>query len=1059
MVRQVLRKGLGFVTAALLAAALPIGAQAQTGTVSGTVTDEVTGAPLSTVQIYIMGSPRNTLSSATGTFTLTDIPAGTHTVIAQRIGYQEVRQGNVVVAGGQTVTITLRMAPTVLALQEIVATGLVDPVEGVRSPITVARVSRENMPVPVTGSAVQNLQGQIAGVSIARGSGAPGSSAQIMLRSATSLGSGTPLIVVDGVILGAGSIDIESMDIQSIEVVKGASAASLYGSRAADGVIAITTNRGSSLVMGTTQFTARTEMGYQSAFSTEPPPQHHQYRLTADGRSYADANGNPTTRAGRTVEQSNTSRQFMDKPYPDPLFDNLNNVFQGGSFQQHTFTIAQNTPETNFAISLNRNVTGGVLPTSEGYQRNSFRVNLDHRFRDNFSISASSYHARSAADDAPIAFGQLYGVAPDIDLRAKDPETGLFLQYPDPGENLENPLWIDQLRTNDEYVARTLASGTLRWDPSSWLSVQGTASYDRRDERTLVFWPVGYITSTATIDVDGNGRMVRGSALSDTWNAEAQASVRRDFGPLNGRATVRGLFERSTSDNLSGTSEVLSIVDITSFEAAPLSAQTVTSGHSQIRASGYLVDTALDYDGKYVGTFLVRRDGSSLFGPEERWQTYYRVAGTWRLGQESWFNLPGVTEFKLSAARGTAGGRPPFAAQYEVWELANGIPTKDQLGNSALKPSLTTENEVSLDVVFNNRYSVDLTYAQQRSADQIHDAPLLAYMGYSSQYQNGGAINGTTIELSLQGQLVQRPSFGWTSTLVFDRSTSVIDEWPFTCTVPAWRNRCAGRGVLEIWGFRWVDNFENLRNHDDGGIYAAGRENEFDINDDGLMVWVGAGNTYKSGVGPDGLAGTADDLWGGTTTINGLPYAWGMPFRERREGRDFRPMIGDATHANIGFINSFNFGAFSVHTQLQGKIGGDAINSQHQTLVNNPPNRAPMMDQFGKEEALKKPIGYFSQLYNGAQGSTYFVEDGSYMKVRLVSLNYRVPQNRLAQLGLGSMGITSMQLGLIGRDLHTFTGFRGFDPEQGLELAGGTQAAASAYPPARTFTAEVQVTF
>lgn len=1046
----------GMVVLAIVAASPGLVA-AQVGQLSGTVTNEDTGAPIPSAQISIVGTTLGVVSGADGSYTIQGIPAGNYTVLYQRIGLSQVNVPDVTITAGQTTVQNVTMRQQPLQIAEIVTTGLVDPVEGNRSPITVGRVSRESMPVPVAGSALQNLQGQIAGVSMARPSGAPGASAQIMLRSATSLGEGTPLIVVDGVILGAGSIDVEAMDIESIEVVKGAAAASLYGSRAADGVIAITTNRGSGLAMGTTQFTARTELGFQSAFSADPPPQHHQFKMTADGTSYADINGNPVGRDGRIVEFANQARQFLDKPYPDPLYDNLNNVFKGGSFQQHTFTIAQNTASTNFAISLNRNVTGGVIPETDGYSRNSFRINLDHRFLDNMSLSVSSYHARSTNNEANVTFSQLYGVAPDVDLRRRD-ENGFFIQHPDPGESLENPLWLNQVRDEVTTVARTLASATVRWDPASWISVQGSASYDRRDARNSDYFPIGFPTTTA-LDGEGDGFLNLSSDLSDTWNAEAQVSLRRQLGELGTRVTARGLFERQTTEALSASAASLNVAGVKSLRAVLVENQRHTSSLTEVRANGFLVDAALDWSGKYIGTFLVRRDGSSLFGPDERWQTYYRVAGAWRIGEEDWFNIPHVTEFRLSGARGTAGGRPGFAAQYEVWTLNAGIPTKSQLGNNALKPSLTTENEVSLDVVLQNRYSIDLTYAWQRSEDQIHNAPLLAFTGYTGQWQNGGAIDGRTIEISLQGQMVQRPTFGWTSTFVFDHSRSVIDEWPFGCTVPAWRNRCEGQNVLSIWGFRWVDSYNNLALHDDGGIYAAGRENEFDINEDGLMVWVGEGNTYRSGVGPDGIAGTADDLWGSTTVINGLTYDWGLPFRERREGRDFRPQIGDGTHANVGFINSFSFGAFSIHTQLQGKIGGDGINSQHQTLVNNPPNRAPMMDQAGRPEDLKKPIAYWQRLYNGAQGSTYFVEDGTYMKLRVLSLNYQVPQSRLARLGLGGIGVTSMQLGLIGRDLYTLTNYRGFDPENALDLVGGSQSAGSTYPPARTFTAEVQVTF
>src|SRR5690606_37911855 len=113
----------------------------------------------------------------------------------------------------------------------------------------------------------------------------------------------------------------------------------------------------------------------------------------------------------------------------------------------------------------------------------------------------------------------------------------------------------------------------------------------------------------------------------------------------------------------------------------------------------------------------------------------------------------------------------------------------------------------------------------------------------------------------------------------------------------------------------------------------------------------------------------------------------------------------------------------------------------------------------GKPEDLKKPVQYWTTLYNGASASTYFVEDGSYLKLRVVQATYRLPPSQLASLGLSRLGITSMQIGLIGRDLFTITDFRGFDPEQGLAVTGAAQVAGSAYPPSRTFTAEVQLTF
>jgi TonB-linked SusC/RagA family outer membrane protein len=1057
VLRPLLSVTLGLAMAAFGAEAL----QAQAvGSIAGTVTDPETNDAVPVVQVSVLGTTSTSLSGQDGRYIINNVPVGSYTLVVQRIGFAEVRVSGVVVTAGQTTlrNLTIRMQP--LQMEEIVVTGLIDPIDGARSPITVARVTRENMPIPVLGSPIQNLQGQVSGVTVARGSGEPGSSAAIRLRSSTLLPAAgldtNPLIVVDGVILGAGgSIDIEAMDIASMEIVKGAAAASLYGSRAANGIIAITTNRGTGLEQGTTQFTVRSEFGFQSAFEGLGLPTHHSYRMTPDGTSYADTLGNPVSRANRVLESpASAARQFLDNPYPTTIFDNLNNAFQGGRVQQHTVSFAQNTATTNYAISLNRNVESGTIPGSDGYQRNSFRVNLDHRFRTNLALSISAFHSRSTTDNVNVAFGTLYSALPDVDITAKDAD-GNFLQTPDPNDDYENPLWTQAIRDETERAARTLASANVTWDPLQWMNFRVGASYDRRDTDNLDYWPIGFPT-IGTFDSQGDGSISYNTDLADAWNAEAQVSLRRDFGPLNTRITARGIFERERNESVDANASVLQIEGVKTMDAALATDQRSNSSETETRTNGYLLDAALDYSGKYIVTALGRRDDSSVFGPDEREHYYYRIGGAWRLGEESWFGLPGFSEFKLSAARGTAGGRPGFNAQYEVWTLQDGVATKTQLGNRNLKPSLTTENEVSLEAVVLDRFGVELTHAWQVSEDQLYQVPLLAFTGYANQWQNGGTIEGRTTELSIQAQLIQTRSFGWSSTFVADRSTSRIAEWPFPCTNPAWLFRCEGRGLYEIWGVRWLDSAERLLQHD-GGRITPDSTGFFDINDDGLVVYAPQGN--QAGAGADGLAGTSDDLWGTQGVVAGRTYDWGMPIVERdATGATPRQQIGDGTHYNLGFINSFTFGALSLHAQLNAKIGGDAVNSQHQGMV-NPRHRAPMEDQFGRPEGLKKPLQYFTNLYNGASASTYFVEDGSYLKLRVLSVSYRVPPAQLARFGFSRMGVTSMQVGLIGRDLLTFSNFRGFDPEQGLAVTGAAQTAGSAYPPSKTFTAEIQLTF
>src|SRR5690606_220972 len=213
-----------------------------------------------------------------------------------------------------------------------------------------------------------------------------------------------------------------------------------------------------------------------------------------------------------------------------------------------------------------------------------------------------------------------------------------------------------------------------------------------------------------------------------------------------------------------------------------------------------LWDTAFDYDGKYIFTVLGRRDGSSLFGPDNRWHNYYRVAGAWRIGQERWFNVPHVSEFKLSFARGTAGGRPQFDAQYETWQLTNGIPTKDALGNRNLAPEHTVENEISLNAILFERVGVVLTHARQETSGQLVRAPLSVITGYNTQWVNAGVISGHTTEVEIEGQIIRRPNLGWSTMVVGDYSYSYIKEWDIPCDATlAWRLFCQGEPVYGVY--------------------------------------------------------------------------------------------------------------------------------------------------------------------------------------------------------------------------------------------------------------------
>ncbi len=1047
--------GCRIIGATVVALMLPAALQAQAGQITGTITHGETGEPVSAVQLSVEGTGLGVLSGADGTFTISNVPAGTYVLVGQRLGFQAIRLPDIEVTGGGTATVNITIRPAVLALQGIVATGLVDPVEGVRSPIAVARLSREMMPVTVSGAAVQNLQGRMAGVRVNRGGGQPGQDVSIVLRNPTSLRGDTfPLVVVDGVILGGSdsgggglpsTVDLDGMDIESIEVIRGAAAASLYGSRAASGVIAITTARGSGLPQGQTRFMARSEIGVSQNVRSFPLNDSHAYLMNEERTAYVDAQGNVVGRSERVLPPLTVA--FMDNPYPDPIYDNLRAATYAGGFRSNSFQISGNGTDTNFAVSLNNFSEEGILRNNSGYDRNAFRINLDHRFVDALSLGVSMYHSRDSRDNlVGNPFNDVLAAPRDVDLSRRD-ANGSFLQQPDPSIAFQNPLWTQATRDFGQKGTRTLGHLSLSWSPITWMTASGSVGYDRSDSEVRNYVPKG---TPANVGQDGelDGSLSFNNQVRDTWNAEAQLTVRRDLGPLNVRTTVRGLLERTSSFQGTRSGQNFIVAGIPQLNNFRDVDRNATSLEREIRALGYLLDTALDYEGKYILTVLGRRDGSSLFGEDNRWHNYYRVAGAWRMGEEDWFNVRNVTEFKLSAARGTAGGRPDFTHQYETWSLAGGIPTKGTLGNSQLAPEHTLEHEFSMNLVLFDRVGVVLTHARSTTTDLLNPTPLPAITGYSSQWVNAGTIQGHATEFELEAQLIQRANAGWTSMVVADYANSRITEWDIPCYAQGWRWNCVDIPVYGLYS-RWlIKSHAGLNQHDNGSLVPYG--NQFQVNDEGFLVWVGEGNNYWEGI--------EKNLWGTSTVLAGHTLQWGHPiFELTEEGLPHRTLLGEGNAANFGWINNVRLGNLSLHAHLHAAVGGDANNRHHQILGRNSPATAPHLDQAGKPDELKKPIAYYRSAQDG--DTSYATQDASYLKLRSLSAQYRFDANSLARIGMGGLGIRDLSFGVVVRNVFTLTNYEGFDPEGALNLNTRANSDGGGYPPTRTLTAEISVTF
>jgi TonB-linked SusC/RagA family outer membrane protein len=1030
----------GALLAALLALAPawtpPLAAQA--GTVAGRVTDQDTQRPLVGVQVSAEGTSLRTTTDADGRYTLRGLPSGTYTLSAQIIGYAPAERSRVAVAAAGATGIDFVLRASALAIEGIVVTGVVDPIAGVRTPFTVGRVGREQLQVPVTGkSAVSAIQGKVAGVSINSGSGQPGTGVDIILRTPTTIQKNDgPMIVMDGVILGetveATSVDFSSPDIESIEVVKGAAAASLYGSRAARGVIAITTSRGKNVQEGRTQITARSEFGTNQLNRGVPIASHHYFLTNAAGQ-FVNAAGQVVERSGRVIKAD----RVMDAAYrPGTTFDHIDAFYDPGQFYTGSVSVAQNTRSTNFLVAATRTREPGVLLTNEGMSRNDVRLNLDHRLRDNLSFGVSAFHMRSHRDDlSGTAFQDLLLLPPDVNLLVRD-STGAFVNQPDPTLNLENPIWRQTSRDNYTDRMRTTANINARFAAFSWLRFDGDFSYDRSDRFEQQYVPKG----TPVVAGDpSTGSLYYEEDQITAINASASASLLRDIGRLNTRTTLRALIERERNPYVEVTGTNLIVRDVPRLDKAR--DQDIDSYLQDIRSTGYFLNTGLDYDGKLIFDGLVRRDGSSLFGPNERWQTYYRASAAYRVSQESWWPVSGLDEFKLRYSIGTAGGRPTFDDQYETYSVdASGQISKANGGNANLRPEHTTEQEFGIDAVIASRLSVQLTYARQVTTDQIIQTPQPAVTGFFNAWTNAGTITGNTLEATVEAQILNTANTAWSMTLVADRNRNKITEWNRTCFISS--NTISYYCGNEVRGIMYGQRF--LRDAAQLPASAQGFRDQFAVNDDGWLVPVGAGGRWQ------------DRKFGTTVNIGGVNYAWGTPVTlKNAAGGDSIVRVGDSNPAfRLGLGNNFRWRGISLYGLLSAQLDGDVYNSTRQRMYQN--FRHGDIDQTGKAEEQKKPIDYYFSLYRGNNTSNAFVEDASYLKLRELSLKYTFGASQLARFGLGQVGADRLSVGLLGRNLYTWTRFSGFDPEAG-DLV--TSRDNFIYPSYRTVTGSIEFTF
>jgi TonB-linked SusC/RagA family outer membrane protein len=988
-------------------------AAAQNASVSGIVTDEG-GRPIPGASVTVVNTTIGTQTRDDGRYTLPRVPEGVKVLEARRIGYQPSRQDNINIPSTGSITVDFKMQVQTLRLQTVVTTGVTDPTAGVKLPVTVAKLTAADMPVPSTGSPANALQGKVAGVQVIRGRSADGEGTVVRLRTATSqFKDPNPMYIVDGVILAAGTADIESIDIATIEVIKGASAASLYGSKAANGVISITTNRGGDIPQGSTQFKTRQEYGFNTVDQAYQKVRHHNFMVNADGE-YVDTLGNVVPRLQRRLD----TIPIIDNSYRDPLYDHERQFFHTPRSLSSNLTLSQNSQSTNFATSYNYLREPGVIAHLDGRTSNNFRINLDNRMRDFLRFSFSAYHSRVTAEPAPSNIHtDITSFRPDVNLLAPPiPGSGVpYLIQPDANETRTNPLYRTWRNQDLDKRARTLVSAETFYTPLSWLTVDANFSYDRQDRLEEEYIPKGML-ETDGVDRE-RGDYEKYDQVVDGINAQLGITGLRAFGDLTSRTTFRGALEKQTDSETTAQSNTFATSGVKELDAGLT--RTATSQFEDIRAASLLGTTALDYAGKYIGDLLLRYDGSSLFGVENRWNIFYRASAAYRMAEESWWPFADINEFKVRYSVGTGGTRPDFLDQYSTYtpEGGGGIVRRD-LGNALLAPEVAKESEAALEMIIRNRVSFQFSAIRNHSTNNIVGVAAPAGTGFNTQELNTGEIKAYTYEGTIEAQLINRPKFQWSANIVWDKSSARVTEFNRPCYGDdnGFGIRCEGYKMSWAFGRKLVRSLEDLP----ATVKAVpGYQDMFEVNDDGLLVYVGPNNSWRDGV--------ASRLWGTSATVGGQSYGWGIPFTLRDSLDQIAEVrVGDLSpDGNFGIGNTLRFGGLSIYGLIAGQYGGSIYNQAKQTTMQT--FRNSVVDQTGKPEERKKPSTYYTALYDNNSVLDYYMETGTWAKLSELNVAYTVPSSRLAWFR--RTGISQLRVEVTGRDLLTWTNYSGIDPE------------------------------
>ncbi|MEZ4805846.1 MAG: SusC/RagA family TonB-linked outer membrane protein [Flavobacteriales bacterium] len=756
--------------------------------VTGVVMDGSTGERIPGVSVLMVQDPTiGILGVATdidGHFTL-ELPGGTGRLRFSYFGYKDLL---VIVADSNATDMNVRLEVDVARLDEMVVTGIVTNVRRRNLANSVATISAKELMGTTSPQTFDGaLSGKVIGATITSNSGAPGGGIAVKMRGVTTFyGNSQPLYVVDGVFMDNSAIvpglnavtdaqaggnpvqdnmsnriaDLDPADIESVEVLKGATAAAIYGSRAAAGVVVITTKKG--MGTGGTQVHVSQDIGFARAQRLLGVREWNAQRVEDTYGTSAVSLFNEAQAAGRITD-------YEKEVYGETALLLGTRVSARGGNER-----------TQFYLGGGRLNEDGIVKHT-GYKRYDVRANVRHQVNERVSLGFTSYFVNSDADRG-LTNNDNTGVTYGISLAF----TPSFIQLqPDGGNYPNNPfassnvLQTRELVKNNELTYRTMNGLTLKAllqnSERSTTRLVGRGGFDFYSLRTRAYFP-----NALQFQSNGagtNGASIQGRASNLSMNMYGALVNEYTFGANNLLTSSLGAtYELGKLDHMRVTATQL-IGTQTNVDQA--GATSVTQDRQDFRNSGFLVQEELDLGGRYVINAGVRLDRSTLAGDITRYFAYPKASLAWNIARMPFWNNGAIEGLKLRAAYGQSGNLPPYYAKYTLFSSANtsGLPGSlidVTRGNADIVPERQTELEGGIDLSYKGRFTAEVTVYNKVCYDLLLLARMPPSSGFTFEYVNGGELANRGVEIGLGAIPVTGEQLRWETKVAWWTNTSEV---------------------------------------------------------------------------------------------------------------------------------------------------------------------------------------------------------------------------------------------------------------------------------------------